>query len=263
MSHETLTYDGLKKLLKTDCTVKIFETLESTNITAKNEAKNGAAEGTLIIARSQSGGRGRLGRSFYSPKGTGIYLSIVLKPDILSEDITLITPIAAISVSKAIETVTKKSPLIKWVNDIFLNNKKVCGILSEAMLNSEGSAEYVILGIGINLITPVDGYPDDIKDIAGSVYQKDETPNINSLIAAVVNNFFEMYKDLNSPALPNEYQNRMMLTGSNINYIKNGVQESGVVMGIDKNFHLIVKKENGDLAHLQSGEITIGSKILC
>lgn len=250
----------LKSLLKSDYEIKIFESLESTNITAKNEANQGADEGTVIIAHSQSGGKGRLGRSFYSPKNSGIYLSIILKPHIPLEDITLITPIAAIAVAKAIESVTNKSPYIKWVNDIFINNKKVCGILSEAAFNNDGSAEYVILGIGINITSPKGGFPEDIINIAGSVYEEDETIKANELIAAVINNFFEMYKDLNSPTLPKEYQSRMMLMGSEINYTQNGAQNSGVVMGIDERFHLIIKKENGDLIHLQSGEVTIGSK---
>ena len=261
MSDINVSADALKKFLKVDCNIKIFDILESTNITAKNDAKNGAAEGTLIIARSQLGGKGRLGRSFYSPKNSGIYFSLVLKPNIPPKDITLITPTAAVAVALAIETVANKNPKIKWVNDIFVNGKKVCGILSEAAFNSDGTAaQYIILGIGINLTTPKGGFPEDIKNIAGSVYEENETPYINKLIAEVINNFFEFYNELNSPTLPLEYQNRMMLIGDNINYTHNGIQKSGIVMRIDERFRLIIKKENGDLIHLESGEVTIHSK---
>lgn len=254
-----LDKNDLKKLLKADYDIKIFESLESTNITAKNEANQGADEGTIIIARSQSGGKGRLGRSFYSPKGCGIYFSIILRPEITAEDISLITPVAAIAVAKAIETLAKKSPKIKWVNDIFLNDKKVCGILSEAAFDSKGSAEYVILGIGMNLLPPEDGFPEDIKEIAGSVFSNEESFNPNEIIATIVNNFSGLYKDLNSKILPTEYQNRMLLIGNDITYTEKGLQKNGKVLGIDEKFRLIIKNKNGDITHLGSGEVTIGS----
>lgn len=255
-----ISADKIKTLLKKDFGVNVFEFLESTNTKAKSLAQNGGAEGEIIIALSQTGGKGRMGRSFYSPKESGLYFSIILRPTIKAEDISLITPTAAVAVARAIEDVAKKSPKIKWVNDIFVNEKKVCGILSEAAFNADGTAQFVILGIGINLKEPKGGFPDDIKTVAGSLFSENEECNPNEILAAVVNNFFELYKDLNSPTTPKGYQSRMMLMGSRINYTQNGIQNAGVVMGIDERFRLVIKKENGDLFHLQSGEVTIGSK---
>ena len=252
-----LTSAEIKALLKIDSEVSVFDRLESTNLTAKLKAAEGANEGDLIIALSQTGGRGRLGRSFYSPEGTGVYFSIVLRPEIKVEEISLITPVAAVAVANAIEALTKKSPKIKWVNDIFVNGKKVCGILSEAAFNSKGYAEYVILGIGINLLAPKGGFPEDIKNIAGGLADKDENLNANELVATVINNFFELYKNLKARDTVTEYQKRMLLVGENINYIQNGEQKSGTVEGIDEAYRLIIKNKNGDLTHLQSGEVTI------
>lgn len=255
-----LTSAEIKALLKIDSEVSVFDRLESTNLTAKLKAAEGANEGDLIIALSQTGGRGRLGRKFYSPEATGVYFSIVLRPKINTEEISFITPVAAVAVAKAIEELTQKAPKIKWVNDIFVNGKKVCGILSEAAFNSNGSAEFVILGIGINLITPEGGFPDDIKNIAGGLADKDEILNANELVAAVVNNFFELYKNLRAQDTVTEYQKRMLLVGESINYTQNGEEKSGTVEGIDDAFRLIIKNKNGDLTHLQSGEVTIGSQ---
>lgn len=262
MKVEKLSVFKLNQLINPDADIKIFDSLESTNVTAKQYAETGAAEGSIIIALSQTGGKGRLGRKFFSPESSGVYFSIILRPKVKTEEISLITPVAAVAVSKAIETITKKSPKIKWVNDIFVNGKKVCGILSEAAFNSGGNAEYVILGIGINLFTPKNGFPDDIKNIAGSLMSEDESLNPNELVAEVVNNFFETYKDLTDKNILTEYQKRMLLIGKNINYTQNGEQKSGVVEGIDQAFRLIIKNENGNPLHLQSGEVTIKSNIL-
>lgn len=262
MSGSYITADGIKSLLKNGSQVSVFECLESTNLTAKVDATKGAKEGDVIVALSQTGGRGRFGRSFYSPDSSGVYFSIILRPKIMAEEISFITPVAAVAVSQAIEEITKKSPKIKWVNDIFIKDKKVCGILSEAAFNSDGSAEYVILGIGINLFSPKGGFPNDIKNIAGSLMEDGEKLNPNELIAAVVNTFFELYKDLKAEKTVKEYQKRMLLEGARVDYIQNGEQKSGVVEGIDDSFQLIIKNENGDLTHLQSGEVTIGSNIL-
>ncbi len=260
MSVIGLSADKIKHLLKIDSKVMLFESLESTNLFAKELAASGkACEGDIIIALSQTYGRGRLGRSFYSPACCGVYFSIVLKPNIPINDISLITPVAAVAVATAIEKATNKSPKIKWVNDIFLNGKKVCGILSEASFNSIGGAEYVILGIGMNLKTPSDGYPAEIKNIAGSIFEDEEVFDANCLVADIINNFFDCYKDLNNKDLPIEYRKRMMLIGDNINYTVNATRKTGKVVGLDERFRIIVESDAGEREALQSGEVSIGS----
>ena len=260
MSVIGLSADKIKHLLKIDSKVMLFESLESTNLFAKELAASvKACEGDIIIALSQKGGKGRMGRSFYSPKGCGVYFSIVLKPNLPPEDIFLITPVAALAVVTAIEKATNKSPKIKWVNDIFLNGKKVCGILSEAAFTADGIGSYVILGVGINLVSPKGGYPEDIKNIAGSIFEDEEVFDANCLVASITNNFFDFYKALTNKALPIEYRKRMMLIGENINYTANNLKKSGRVVDIDNSFRLIVEAESGEIEALQSGEVTIGS----
>jgi len=261
MNCNNISVEKLKNLINKKIEISLFDCLKSTNLTAKQKAEDGAPEGSIIIARSQTGGRGRLGRSFYSPEKSGVYFSLILKPDFSPEDITFITPITAVAVSLAIEKITKKPTGIKWVNDIFVNGKKVCGILSEAVFSSElNKFKYIILGIGINLFTPENGFPDDIKDIAGGLLKNGEEIDINSLLAQIFNNFFEMYKSLKSPEYLTAYREHLMLKNKEVTYIQNGKTQKGTILDIDESFSLIIKNESGKKVHLKSGEVTIGSK---
>ena len=263
MSEVLITKKEIKRYLNTDLPVFVFESLKSTNLTAKEYATKGAVEGSVVVALSQTGGRGRLGRQFFSPKGSGIYLSLILRPDLPPEDITLITASAAVAVCNMIEKVCYKKPKIKWVNDIFLDNKKVCGILSEGTFSSDGKrAEYIILGIGINLFVPDSGFPEDIERIAGGIFEKNDKIDLNLIIAETVNEFLRLYDNLHNPDIVKGYRNRLMLMGKTVNYIKNGITESGKVLDIDNNFRLIIEKATGETEALQSGEVTIKSSTL-
>lgn len=260
---ELISYDEIKRYLNRDLPVFVFESLKSTNLTAKEYAIKGAAEGSIVVALSQTGGRGRLGRQFFSPKGSGIYLSVILRPDFSPEDITLITASAAVAVCNMIEKMCNKKPQIKWVNDIFLDNKKVCGILSEGVFSADGKrAEYIILGIGINLFVPDGGFPEDIERIAGGIFEKNDKIDLNLIIAETVKEFLRLYDNLHDPEIVKSYRNRLMLMGKTVNYIKNGVTESGKVLDIDHNFRLIIEKASGETEALQSGEVTIKSSTL-
>lgn len=260
MGFKELSVSELNKFINIPADIKIYDFVESTNVVAKQYAETGAAEGNVIIAHSQTGGKGRLGRKFYSPKGTGIYFSIILRPKVKTEEISLITPVAAVAVAKAFEEIAKKSPKIKWVNDIFVNGKKVCGILSEAAFGADGTAQYVILGIGINLYAPENGFPEDIKSIAGALLEPNETIDINLLLSNIINNFFKLYKDLKSTDTVDAYRTRLLLKNQKVNYIKNGEPKSGTVLDIDEAFQLVIETESGKTEHLQSGEVTVGSK---
>lgn len=261
MSGENLSAEKIAQLIQNkNINVKIYPELISTNQTAKELAANGAEEGTLIIAEHQTGGRGRLGRSFFSPAGTGLYFSLVLRPTLSPEDTVLITSAAAVAVCEAIEATIGIETQIKWVNDIFINGKKVCGILSEAVLRSNGSGmEYVILGIGINLVSPKNGFPDDIKNIAGSVTECVEKDTANGIVAETVNRFWGFYNDIRAREYLKGYRERLLLKGQNITYILNGNKNMGEVMDIDDNFRLKIKKPDGNTEFLSSGEVTVGS----
>jgi biotin-[acetyl-CoA-carboxylase] ligase BirA-like protein len=149
--------------------IHIFERLESTQITAKEMALSGAEHGTVVIAEEQTAGRGRYGKAFFSPRGCGLYMSVILRSDkVRLSEPTLLTAFAAVSVCEAVEAAAGKTARIKWVNDIFIDGKKVCGILTEAVTDGDGKISFFIVGIGINTKEPENGYPQDISGIAGS-----------------------------------------------------------------------------------------------
>lgn len=240
--------------------INIFDNVTSTNLLAKDAAKEGAKEGYTIIANSQSQGRGRVGRSFFSPSDTGIYLSIVLKPFLNLKDTSFITTLAAVSVCEAIESITSKKSDIKWVNDVFIDNKKVCGILTEASLNSKNELEFVILGIGINVYKPKEGFPCDILKSAGYIFENEKTDIKNILCAKVLEKVWSYYKNLDKKEFINKYKERNLAVGKNITVIKNGHKIAAYCLGLNDDLHLKVKYENGEEDILSSGEISIKLK---
>lgn len=250
----------LKYINQTPISLKVFKTLESTNKTAKQLAAEGADEGLLIVAEHQTAGRGRLGRSFYSPADTGLYFTLVLKPQLSPEDITLITAAAAVAVAETIEKEFAVPTYIKWVNDIFIKGKKVCGILCESAFNGDGTTAYSVLGIGINLAEPKDGFPDDIKDIAGGISKGVDSTVACRIIADTVNRFMYYYKDIGAVSFLEGYRNRLMLKGEKISFIKNGQTLTATLLDVDRRFRLEVINDEGQKEYLSTGEITIGSR---
>jgi len=174
----------------------IFDCLESTNETAKKMAADGAKHGTVIIADHQTAGKGCHGKAFFSPPGHGIYMSFILHPHLSgSENPTQITASAAVYVCEAIEAVSGKLPKIKRINDILLDRKKICGILTESVINAEShKMTYIILGIGINFSTPLSDFPEELQGIAGSLFETQPSQvTRNRLIAEIISNI--MYPD--------------------------------------------------------------------
>lgn len=255
-----LNAEKIKKQLNSDITVFTFETVDSTNLIAKKSATEYKTD-SLFIAEHQTSGRGRMGRTFYSPDKSGIYMSLLLRPNFSFEDYTLITTAAAVSVAKAIDTYSEEPTKIKWVNDIFLRGKKVCGILTEGVFESENA--YTVLGIGVNLFEPTSGFPNDISQIAGGVFEKECEEEIKiNLIVEIINNFYNYYSSLPNKTFLNEYKSKNMLFGKEITFIKNGETFYGVAQDIAENLELKVIDKNGNLHLLSSGEVTIGSKNL-
>ena len=237
----------------------VYPLLESTNKTAKELALSGAESGTLIIAEKQLNGKGRMGRTFYSPNKSGVYFSLLLKESYALEKFELITTAAALAVCNAIESLTDKSPKIKWVNDIFINGKKVCGILSEASFSGESSLDFIVLGIGINLYPPKNDFPSDIKNIAGAVLDNQQNNIKNQFIIEIIKNFYDI---LNSKSISfiKEYEKRMLLIGKSITYNQNGETKTAKVLGVDDRCRLKIIKPDGNTDLLFSGEITTGSE---
>jgi BirA family biotin operon repressor/biotin-[acetyl-CoA-carboxylase] ligase len=239
-------------------TLEVYQSVTSTNTLAKEFAGQGAKAGTVIIAREQTEGRGRMGRTFYSPDSTGIYFSIILRPDMSIEDSLLITTAAAVAVTKAIESVSGKKAQIKWVNDIFMEGKKVCGILTEASLNFEnGRLEYAIVGIGINIAT--NSFPDNISHVAGSVFsdKPDDTPVTSRLVAEVLNNIADCMNSLTDKSYLEEYRKRSFLIGQEILVLKGSEAIPAKAVDIDEKARLVVVYKDQTTEALSSGEVSV------
>ena len=227
---------------------------DSTNRVAKELAENGAAEGTLVVADRQSMGKGRLGRSFFSPEG-GIYMSLVLRPKLSAERAVLITTGAAVAVARAIERVSKLTAGIKWVNDIFVDGKKVCGILAEAGLDPEREApSYVVLGVGINVKRQY--VPEELKEIVGCLEDAGQTLLKEDLIAAVWEEFAVLYENLSTAVYMEEYKERSVLINKEVVVYGQTGEYTAIVTDIDKEGHLVIDRE-GKREELSFGEVSI------
>lgn len=232
--------------------VTVESSLPSTNLALKEAAIEGAPHGTVLVALRQTAGRGRLGRHFYSPEGN-IYMSVLLRPDLpLSVYAGRLTTLASLAVARAIESVCGLSPTIKWVNDLLLDGKKVCGILAEAVTTAQDTA--VILGIGINVAKQV--FPAELSDIATAIGNHTLPPDRAKLIAAVLNELADL-----DPARPrlwiDEYKSRSAVLGQRIRVLPHGKPAyEALAVDIGEDGALIVEK-NGETIAIASGEVSI------
>ena len=256
-----LSEKEIRSYLTTDKSVEfeIFDTLGSTNTYLKERAVLGASEGLIAIANGQTVGRGRMGRSFSSPDGSGIYMSILLRPTSSASDSVKITACAAVAVSEAIEAVTGLTVGIKWVNDLYLNEKKVCGILAEGSV-SNGAYDYIVLGIGVNLTDSFRGT--ELESIAGGLFpvlSVDETYSLKTkLIAEILNRFFHYYSSgLDKDTVLREYRSRLFIIGSNVEVISYSDQRDAQVVALNDDFSLKVRFSDGSESSLQSGEVRL------
>lgn len=233
------------------------ESISSTNSVLREMADR-ENEFTVLISDHQTAGMGRKGNTFFSPEKTGIYMSILLKPKLSFEDFLLITPLSAVCCAQAIENISHKKAKIKWVNDIYIDNKKVCGILAQSITDDKNNITGCILGIGINVYAPTCGFPDELKNKAGYLFDKEENKNLREqIIAEVLNNFSLLYKDLTKKLFYEEYVSRSLITNKMVTVLYPNRKIKCRVLGIDKNFHLEVKLENGELLKLDSGEVSL------
>ena len=239
--------------------IQIYKSLESTNTTAKEMAVAGAEHGTVIISDCQTMGRGRYSRNFFSPSG-GLYMSIILRPEGLRfENPTTVTAFAAVAVCEAIESISPKVPKMKWVNDIFIDGKKVCGILTEAVTDFEsGGLDWVVLGIGINVSIRTEDFPDDLQSIATSIFPDEKSSGVRNQLAAEIINRILGFETLPSEAeIFEKYKKRLMMLGKEITVIQNQMEYKATAIDVDSVGHLIVKRENGEIITLSSSEIRI------
>ncbi|OJU16771.1 MAG: biotin--[acetyl-CoA-carboxylase] ligase [Clostridiales bacterium 43-6] len=260
--NDLLSVTGIKKFLNTTefgKTIMVYKTVGSTNHVAKQAASEGAENGTVIVSEEQTAGKGRMGRSFYSPSQKGIYMSVVVKPRLTAAVAPLITAYTAVAVSKAIETQARIETKIKWVNDIYKGDKKVCGILTEASVKMEnGELEYIIIGIGIN--TSVTDFPEDLKDIAGSVSEAGFIISRNRLVAEILNELESGFVSFLDKSFISEYKSRSLILGKEIKIFGSGNEADAVALEIDDNCNLVIRKTDGTIETLNSGEVSVKRK---
>lgn len=259
---DILSIQGIRQLLGSDDSefnLELIPCTASTNALLRDRAAAGAPEGSVILANQQTQGRGRLGREFYSPPDTGIYLSLLLRPRGMEPSKAVkLTTMAAVAACDAIEKVSGKEASIKWVNDIYLNEKKVCGILTEASYSLEsGSLDYVILGIGFNVYPPAGGFPSELAGIADSILKIQTDQGKNRLAASFLRRFLEIYRGTAERDYAAVYRAKSMVIGQPIRVISPAGTRNAYALDVDRDCRLIVRWEDGTVESLSSAEVSI------
>ncbi len=250
--NDEITSEGIKKHINCLSDIILKDVTESTNKDAKELGIKGAKEGTLIISKMQTSGRGRMERKFFSPNGSGIYMSVLLRPKMAAEKSLLVTTAAAVSVSDALDEILNINTQIKWVNDIYLNNKKVCGILAESVFS--GDESFCVLGIGINVYPPLNGFPEDIENKAGFLTESLQKDLKNRIVAGVLEKFFMYYENLENKEFYESYKNKNFLKDR---YVEVPGKGTAKVIDIDDEFRLVAEFEDKTITALMTGEVVI------
>ena len=261
MAFDDLCEEGVRRFLRRgDLTVRVFDTVGSTNTLLGAMAGEGAPAGLALVAGAQTAGRGRSGRSFFSPSGTGVYISLLLRPDLTPAAAVPLTACAAVAAAEAIEEVSGVRAGIKWVNDIFIDGRKVCGILTEAATDSvSGRLRHVVIGLGINVSAPEGGFPPELSGIAGAVFPGPVPGDVRCRLAAgILDRLAGLAEDPLSPACLEAYRSRSILTGRGILVLEPGKKaQSAEALGINDDYSLSVQFSDGTVRALVSGEVSI------
>ena len=238
--------------------IAYFAELDSTNRKAKELAAGGAPEGTIVVAEQQSKGRGRIGRSWYSPFQTGIYTSLILRPKLPPNEAPKITLVTGVSVAEALLAATPLKPAIKWPNDILVRGRKICGILTETSTEMD-AIDFVVVGVGINVNTRE--FPDELKEIATSVYL--ETANTFDrvlLMQELLKQFersYTMFVRSGFESIGKRWRELAILLGKEVTVRMIDRTCKGRVMELGRDGALIIKNENGEVERIYSGDIQI------
>ncbi len=262
---DVLSVSGILSFLSYDMDpslISIYDSLESTNKTAKSMASLGAQHGTVIISKTQTLGSGRKNRSFFSPEG-GIYMSVILDPRFLPfTNTALITSYTAVCISKAMEKLANVTPTIKWINDIYVGPKKVCGILTESGIDFEsGEIQWLVVGIGINFAVDTKAFPSDIRKRAGSLFVPGEAIiSKNHLIAEILERLISPArgKNLTPSSILRSYKKRLNMLDQEVTVIeRSGDSYTAIAKDIDENGKLIIEFPDKSTKVLSSEEISI------
>lgn len=258
---DMLSVSGIRKHLNPETDfpdLRLLSETDSTNSRLREAALRGAPEGFVLLAGSQSAGRGRAGRSFYSP-ATGLYLSLLLRPSHFSPGKAVqFTTMAAAAACRAVEEISGRTAGIKWVNDLYLAGRKVGGILTEASLELEsGLLDYAVVGIGFNLYPPENGFPGGLSASAGSILSSPAGDAKNRLAAGFLNHFMNLYRSRERGNYIDEYRRHSLALGREILVLSPEGARKARALDIDDSCRLIVRYENGITESLSSGEIRI------
>ena len=259
---DLMTEAEIKSLMHTEWAAKevlYFDTIDSTNTKAQELAEKGYPSGTLVVADKQESGKGRRGRSWVSPSGTGIFMTLMIKPDINPNNASMLTLVAALAVAKAITSVTGEEALIKWPNDIVVNGKKVCGILTE--MNAQFDyINHIVVGIGINVHN--ESFPEEISQMASSLMIEAGGKRFHrAQIIAETMSYFEQYYDTflktqDLSALVREYDELLVNRNKSVRVLDPKEPFDGKAMGITPKGELIVDTwESRKL--VSSGEVSV------
>lgn len=237
------------------------ESMDSTNTEAKRQAAQGAEDGLVVLSRHQSAGRGRAGRSFHSPAGLGLYLSALLRPKLPPEAVVNFTAWTAVAVCDAIEAVCGVRPQIKWTNDLVLNGKKLCGILTELGLNQKtGELDYLVVGVGINVSHRPDDFPEDIRSIATSLSMELGRPVDHAELALQIilalDKLYERFPTDKAAYLA-QYRTDCLTVGKQVQLITPATVREAVATGIDEDFRLLVEYPDGTSEAVSTGEVSV------
>ena len=240
--------------------VQAFESLDSTNNYLKKLAAEGAAEGTVVIADAQTAGRGRLGRSFASAPGCGIYMSMLLRPGDCTADCAVsLTAVAAVAVCRAVEKVCGRTPGIKWINDLYMRGRKICGILCESSVR-DGRVDYAVLGIGLNVTTRLEDFPEELRETAGSLYtQTGFKFERGKLISAIIAELCSLYGVwLEGPSVCHaEYKRRCIVLDRQITVTTLEGEFDAVAENICADYGLVLRLPDGRRKTVRSGEVKL------
>lgn len=246
----------IRRLCSCGYDIHLVHSVDSTNNVLKKLAAEGTEDGYILIAEEQTAGKGRQGRSFFSPK-SGIYMSLLIRPEVSPEKTLFYTTAAGVAVCRAIERETRNKAQIKWVNDVYIGMRKICGILVESSIRS-GRTEWAVIGMGVNITPPAGGFPPQIADRACALFEQNAPEDFYCRFAAAMAE--ELYNVLhdNRRKISDEYRRRSMVIGMDvIAYSGSGEERKCKVIDVDDNAQLIVEYENGEKGRLYSGEVRI------
>ena len=266
LSEQQINQELIQQHHPIDWNIQTMESTTSTNDLAKIYANHNSTTPAIFISEEQTAGRGRLGRTFVSPSKTGLYISLCLFPTIALEDLSLITCATAVACIETLEQLTGKSLNIKWVNDLFYQDKKVGGILTEVISDFESQqVQALIVGIGINLIDSPQSFPEELHSIVGSIFSSkeeynDSSFNRNHFIAQFLEKWTFYYQNLSKRNFIESYKEHSNVIGKFVNIFEGNQTYSAYAKDIDENGHLIIEKEDKSLHALSYGEVSIRTK---